>query len=88
MEHEENFGGEWFDTATGDNISLNEIEKIVKQYHPGVVFDRVPERAGDVRETKANTAPLKELGWKAERDLDDMMTDVWCWQQSNPIGYT
>jgi UDP-glucose 4-epimerase len=66
MNHKQGFGGQWFDTATGDNISLNEIEKIVKQYHPDITFDRVSERAGDIRVTKANTLPLKELGWCAE----------------------
>jgi UDP-glucose 4-epimerase len=66
MNYESRFGGRKFDTATGENISLNEIREIVKQYHPDVIFDRVPERKGDVRETKAVTWPLKELGWVAE----------------------
>jgi len=67
---DENFAGRWFDVATGENISLNEIEDIVKQYHPDVVFDRVPEREGDVRTTKADTWPLKKLDWVAKIDIN------------------
>jgi UDP-glucose 4-epimerase len=70
MQHEKRFGGRKFDTATGENISLNEIREIVEQYHPNVVFDRVPERKGDVRETRAITWPLKEVGWAAKIDIN------------------
>jgi len=33
------------------------------------------------------TKARKELGWKAERDLDDMCRDAWRWQKYNPNGY-
>ena len=33
--------------------------------------------------TKAN----EELGWKAEKNLDDMCADSWNWQSKNPNGY-
>jgi len=69
MNYEKAFGGRKLDTATGKNISLNEIREIVRQYHPDVVFDRVPERKGDIRETMAVTHPLKELGWIAEVEI-------------------
>ena len=69
MNYEKNFNGRWLDTATGANISLNEIKKIVKQYHPNVIFDRAPERKGDVRTTKADTKPLEKLGWTAKIDI-------------------
>ncbi|MFN2105811.1 MAG: UDP-glucose 4-epimerase, partial [Candidatus Promineifilaceae bacterium] len=29
----------------------------------------------------------EEMGWVAERDLDDMCVDVWRWQSKNPNGY-
>ena len=29
-----------------------------------------------------------DLGWKAERGLQDMMQDTWRWQSKNPNGYT
>ena len=62
-------GGRWFDVATGNNISLNEIEAIVKKNHPDVVFDRMPDRAGDVKETRANTEPLRLRGWVASTSI-------------------
>ena len=27
------------------------------------------------------------LGWKAERNLEDMCRDTWNWQKKNPNGY-
>jgi UDP-glucose 4-epimerase len=30
---------------------------------------------------------LEKLNWKAERDLQQMMADVWRWQTQNPNGY-
>ncbi len=29
----------------------------------------------------------KELNWRAELNLDDMVRDHWNWQKSNPKGY-
>jgi UDP-glucose 4-epimerase len=29
----------------------------------------------------------KELGWKTERDINQMCEDVWRWQSQNPNGY-
>ena len=69
MNNEAEFGGKWFDVATGDNISLNEIGEIVREYHPTVTFDRVSDRAGDVRVTRANIGPLESRGWVAEVDI-------------------
>lgn len=40
-----------------------------------------PVLCADVRRANA------ELGWRAERTLDDMCADVWRWQSANPTGY-
>jgi UDP-glucose 4-epimerase len=29
----------------------------------------------------------EELGWAAERGIDDMVRDTWRWQSLNPNGY-
>ena len=29
----------------------------------------------------------KELGWKAQYDLEKMCADQWNWQKNNPNGY-
>ena len=29
----------------------------------------------------------EKLGWKAEKNLQDMCRDSWNWQSRNPMGY-
>lgn len=64
MEHESDFDGKYFDIGTGDNISLNEIAKIVNKHFPHVQFSYVEPRGGDVLYTKADMSPMKDIGWK------------------------
>jgi UDP-glucose 4-epimerase len=45
-------------------------------------------RAGDAPAVYADPARAeRELGWRAERGLEAMCADAWCWQQKNPRGY-
>ena len=69
MEHEDNFDGKNFDVGTGNNISLNEVKKIVNEHHPSVKFNYVDPREGDVLLTKANVEPINKLGWKSHYDI-------------------
>jgi len=69
MNYEHTFKGQNFDVGTGTNISLNEVKQIVLKYFPNVIFDYVPDRPGDVLITCANTALLKELGWRTETSV-------------------
>ena len=70
MEYEGAFNGQQFDVGTGNNISLNEMKKIVEQHIPNVIFEYVEERKGDVKLTKANIKPLKDLGWKPKYTIE------------------
>lgn len=63
MNKKENFNGKVYDVGTGTNISLNEVKDIVKKHFPNLKFSYVNERPNDVMLTKANTEPMKELGW-------------------------
>tara|TARA_Y100000310_G_C20587748_1_gene766336 strand:+ start:274 stop:1155 length:882 start_codon:yes stop_codon:yes gene_type:complete len=65
MEYEGSFDGCHYDVGTGDNISLNEVKEIVLKYHPELEFEYRPPRPGDVDTTRANIAPLQELGWNS-----------------------
>ena len=48
-----------------------------------------PRRAGDIAACWADPEKARlELGWQAQRNLQDMMTDSWRWQSSNPQGYS
>ncbi len=62
MNHTEDFGGRYFDVGTGQNISLSQMKDIVLKYHD-IEFEVRPARPGEVMLTKADTVPLKTLGW-------------------------
>ena len=47
-----------------------------------------PRRAGDIAECFANAEKAEQqLGWKAEKSLEDMCYDSWNWQSHNVNGY-
>jgi UDP-glucose 4-epimerase len=53
-----------------------------------ISFKFAPRRAGDIAAFYANPAlALKELGWKTEKSLEEMIADTWRWQCRNPKGY-
>ncbi len=46
------------------------------------------DRRGDVPDLTADPALAeKQLGFKAEQDLETMCKDLWNWQTKNPKGY-
>jgi len=51
-------------------------------------YQIVERRTGDIAENYADPGlALRELNWKTEKKLDDMVTDTWRWQTQNPNGY-
>lgn len=53
-----------------------------------VPYKVVSRRDGDVSECWADASKaFRELGWKAELGLREMMVDAWRWQSRNPEGY-
>ncbi|MBO9493196.1 UDP-glucose 4-epimerase GalE [Thalassotalea sp. G20_0] len=53
-----------------------------------VPYQIAPRRSGDIAACYANPdKALSELGWKAEKGLEDMVSDSWRWQSANPNGY-
>jgi UDP-glucose 4-epimerase len=53
-----------------------------------IAFQVVGRRAGDAPAVYADPARAeKELGWKAERGLEEICRDAWNWQRKNPKGY-
>lgn len=45
-------------------------------------------RAGDIASCYADPAKAaEELGWKAQRGIEEMCRDTWRWQMQNPDGY-
>lgn len=48
----------------------------------------VGRRSGDVAACYADPRLAgRELGWKAEKGLEEMIADTWRWQKNNPEGY-
>lgn len=51
-------------------------------------YEVVGRRWGDVLDLTANpTRANTELGWKAERTLEEACKDLWFWTENNPQGY-
>jgi len=47
-----------------------------------------PRRAGDIPTSFTDPSlAMKDLGWKAEKGIEDICRDAWHWQQKNPKGY-
>ena len=64
---------------------VHAFEKVNNIKIPYRLTDRRP---GDIAVCYSDPSlALKELGWKTERDLEQMMRDTWNWQKNNPNGY-
>jgi UDP-glucose 4-epimerase len=78
-----------YNLGTGRGYSVLEIiEAFERITGKKVNYKIAPRRAGDLAECFANPElALNELGWKAEKNLDDMVADTWLWQSKNPQGF-
>ena len=64
---------------------LHSYEKACGHELPYVID---PRRPGDIAVCYADPGRAeRELGWKAEYDLDEMCASSWNWQSKNPNGY-
>ena len=74
-------------TGTGYSVleMIHAFEKACGKELPYVID---PRRPGDIAQCYADPAKAKnELGWKADKTLEDMCRDAWNWQSKNPNGY-
>lgn len=78
-----------YNLGTGTGYSVLEVIKTFEQASGRPInFKIAPRRAGDLAECFANPdLACRELGWKAEKNLQDMVADTWHWQSQNPNGY-
>lgn len=78
-----------YNLGTGEGYSVLDMvktfEKVTGVKIPYEITDRRP---GDIAVSYADpTKARQELGWVAERGLEDMLRDSWNWQQKNKNGY-
>ena len=86
---DENAGVCVYNLGTGAGYSvldmLHAFEKACGKTLPYQIKDRRP---GDIAVCYADAKKAKEeLGWTAERGLEEMCEDTWRWQSQNPNGY-
>ena len=82
-------GTEIVNLGTGVGYSVLDIVKtFIKVNGVDIPYAIKPRRAGDIAECYADPSKaLEVLGWKAEKNLEDMCRDSWNWQKKNPRGY-
>lgn len=82
-------GAQVWNLGTGRGYSVLEMIHAFEQACGRAIAYRVaPRRPGDVAACYADPGKAeRELGWKARRDLAQMMRDTWRWQLANPDGY-
>jgi len=82
-------GGFTVNLGTGRGYSVLEIVRAFeKAAGRKIAYAFSARREGDVAQSFSSAAAALELlGWRAEKDLDEMCADAWRWQQSNPEGY-
>ncbi|BEP48276.1 MULTISPECIES: UDP-glucose 4-epimerase GalE [Variovorax] len=75
--------------GTGRGYSVLEvIQAFERASGRATAYEIAPRREGDVAQCWADPSKaLRDLGWKAERGLAEMVADAWRWQQNNPSGY-
>ena len=86
---EQHKGTEIFNLGTGTGYSVLDIVKAFSKVNNiEIPYDIKPRRAGDIAECYADPTKAYEiLGWKAEKNLEDMCRDSWNWQSHNINGY-
>jgi len=75
--------------GTGRGYSVLEmVAAFEKACGRSIPYEVVARRAGDIAQCYADPARAeRELGWRAEYNLEAMCTDAWNWQRQNPRGY-
>ncbi|MBP7626041.1 MAG: UDP-glucose 4-epimerase GalE, partial [Zoogloea sp.] len=75
--------------GTGRGYSVIEVVKAFeKASGRPVPYEIVARRPGDVAQCYAEPGLAeRELGWRAQRGIDEMCADAWRWQSANPEGY-
>ena len=83
-------GVECYNLGTGKGYSvLDIVRNFEKANNIKIKYEIVPRRAGDIATCYADPSKAeKELGWKAEKNLEDMCKDSWKFTKKSESGLT
>jgi UDP-glucose 4-epimerase len=84
LENRNKTGYEIFNLGTGDGVSVLEIVKgFEKATGVKLNYKIVARRAGDIEKIWADTTYAnEELGWKAEKGLEETLLSAWNWEKN------
>ncbi len=82
-------GAHAWNLGSGRGYSVLEVVRALEDASGRCVpCQMAPRRPGDVAVSYADVSKAeRELGWRAQRNLTDMMRDAWRWYSLNPGGY-
>jgi UDP-glucose 4-epimerase len=90
IEYAESLGGsDTINLGTGIGYSVFEMVKAFEKASGlSIPYTVVGRRPGDVASCYADPQKARDvLGWKTEKDIEQMCADTWRWQTMNPQGY-
>lgn len=78
-----------YNLGTGKGYTVIEtIKKFSQVSGKKIEYEIAQRRPGDTARGFADpTKAQKELGWRAEKELEEMCASLWNWQINNPNGY-
>ncbi|MBF0713950.1 UDP-glucose 4-epimerase GalE [Gemella sp. GH3] len=78
-----------YNLGTGNGYSVLDIVKNMnKAVGRELPFVLAPRRPGDIATCYADSSlAFRELGWRAEFDIERMCVDSWRWQSKHPDGF-
>ncbi|MCW9717115.1 UDP-glucose 4-epimerase GalE [Avibacterium sp. 21-599] len=87
--HQNDAGLHIYNLGIGTGYSVLDMVNAFEQANNiHIPYQLVARRPGDIATCYSDPSlAAKELGWKAERGLTEMMQDTWNWQKKNPQGY-
>lgn len=87
--HHNDAGFHLYNLGTGTGYSVLDMVKAFERVNGiAVPYQLSERRAGDIAVCYSDPKKaFEQLGWKTQRNLDQMMKDTWHWQKNNPNGY-
>ncbi len=78
-----------YNLGTGNGYSvLDVLHAYEKACGKALPYEIKPRRLGDIATCYCDASKAKnELGWVAEKGIEEMCADSWKWQSMNPDGY-